>query len=234
MYGGLIIMNSQLNNRPEHEWVSALMDGQLRGAELQAALARLDADDTRECWQLYHLVGDVLRSPDLAAQPADGAFMARLGARLAQEGRPAAPAAAPAPVQVQVQVRDPALPAANDGQFRWKMVAGLASFAAVAAMGWGVMSGAGLPAGAGAQLGQGAAPVAAGTRVATLAQPIRVASDAATTLAAADSGETGAPVMLRDPRLDELLAEHRQAVGVTALGGATGFLRNATFEGAGR
>jgi sigma-E factor negative regulatory protein RseA len=51
------------------------------------------------------------------------------------------------------------------------------------------------------------------------------------TLVAVSSGEPGAPVMLRDPRLDELLAEHRQAVGVTALGGSTGFLRNATFEG---
>ena len=39
--------------------------------------------------------------------------------------------------------------------------------------------------------------------------------------------------MLRDPRLDELLAAHRQ-LGGAALQMPSGFLRNATFEGPGR
>ena len=217
-------MNSQLNNRHEHEWVSALMDGQLRGDELQAALASMDCEGARECWQVYHLVGDVLRSPDLAAQPADSTFVARLSERLAQESRPSAPVAVPQ------AVLNTTMPAANDGLFRWKMAAGLASFAAVAAVGWGMMGGAGLPLGAGAQLAQADASTRS-SRVVALAQPVRAASAAVPTLVAVSSGEPGAPVMLRDPRLDELLAEHRQAVGVTALGGSTGFLRNATFEG---
>ncbi len=42
------------------------------------------------------------------------------------------------------------------------------------------------------------------------------------------------PVMLRDPRLDELLAAHRQFGGTSALQMASGFLRNATFEPPGR
>ena len=92
------------------------------------------------------------------------------------------------------------------------------------------MGGAGLPLGAGAQLAQADASTRS-SRVVALAQPVRAASAAVPTLVAVSSGEPGAPVMLRDPRLDELLAEHRQAVGVTALGGSTGFLRNATFEG---
>jgi len=41
-------------------------------------------------------------------------------------------------------------------------------------------------------------------------------------------------VMLRDPRLDELLAAHKQAAGASALQTPAGFLRNATFEGASR
>lgn len=217
-------MNSQLNNRHEHEWVSALMDGRLRGDELQAALAAMNSGDSRECWQVYHLIGDVLRSPDLAAQPADSTFVARLGERLARECRPLAPVAVPH------EVRSTTMPAANDGLFRWKMVAGLASFAAVAAVGWSVIGGAGLSQGAGAQLAQADASTG-GSRVVGLAQPVGAASAAVSTLVAVGSGEPGAPVMLRDPRLDELLAEHRQAVGVTALSGATGFLRNATFEG---
>jgi sigma-E factor negative regulatory protein RseA len=39
---------------------------------------------------------------------------------------------------------------------------------------------------------------------------------------------------VRDPRLDKLLAAHRQMGGATALGTTSGFLRNATFEGPAR
>jgi sigma-E factor negative regulatory protein RseA len=39
-------------------------------------------------------------------------------------------------------------------------------------------------------------------------------------------------VMLRDPQLDALLAAHRQFGGASALQMPTGFLRNATFDGA--
>ena len=42
-------------------------------------------------------------------------------------------------------------------------------------------------------------------------------------------GERG--VMIRDARLDEFLAAHRQLGGATALQTPAGFLRNATFEG---
>jgi len=40
--------------------------------------------------------------------------------------------------------------------------------------------------------------------------------------------------MIRDARLDRLLAAHRQLGGATALGTSSGFLRNATFEGPSR
>ena len=40
--------------------------------------------------------------------------------------------------------------------------------------------------------------------------------------------------MIRDPRLDQLLAAHRQLGGGTALQAPSGFLRNATFEGPAR
>ena len=67
------------------ERLSALADGQLQGDELSAAFAYAAEDeDGAKTWQLYHLVGDVLRSADLA-QPANPAFMARLREQLAQE-----------------------------------------------------------------------------------------------------------------------------------------------------
>ena len=208
--------DSQLNR----ETVSALMDGQLRGTELSSALRTLESGEGRECWQVYHLVGDVLRSADLAACGHDSAFAARLRERLRQEALPVAGVPAPS----AAQPHDVTRPAANDGVFRWKLVAGLASFAAVAAIGWSAMGGIGPQTGAGPQLAQGSA--AAPTQIATLAAPV----PASTASDPADAGQ----FMLRDARLDELLAAHRQTAGASALGNTAGFLRNATFEGSGR
>ncbi|WP_028603049.1 sigma-E factor negative regulatory protein [Ottowia thiooxydans] len=192
------------------EQVSALMDGQLSGAEFDAAAQNASLGEMRESWHAYHVIGDVLRSSELADCRRDALFLERLSGRLKLEA--ALPAAVkpvaveiPIPVVVEERVRRSA---ANDGVFRWKLVAGLASFAAVAAIGWGTLGSLG-PRAAGPQMAQSSTP--------------------GLTLA-----ETEAPVMLRDARLDELLSEHRQASGASALGNASGFLRNATFEGSGR
>lgn len=218
----------------DRETVSALMDGQVRGADLSAALRDMDTDEAREDWLVYHLVGDVLRSTDLARGRHDLALAGQVRQRLGAQ-----PAQQPAPVAAL----DTGRPAANDGVFRWKLVAGLASLAAVAAVGWGTLGGMGLTP-VGPQLAQ-----APGVRVAAVereaaSQPSARASGpgaiqvAALTPdagpAAASATDEPAPVMLRDPRLDELLAAHRAAAGASALGNTAGFLRNATFQGAGR
>lgn len=194
-------MNEDLQKR---EQLSALADGELGGGELAQALQFADLDEGRSTWQVYHLVGDVLRSPELASQGDNGEFMARLQQRLALEPGPARP--------VPERLEQVALPAAHGAQaanaavFRWKMVAGFASLAAVATMGWHAMTGLQSDA-AGAQLA--AAP---------------------TTLPVATAEGQGAQVMLRDPRLDELLAAHQQFGGASALQMPAGFLRNATFD----
>lgn len=92
--------------------------------------------------------------------------------------------------------------AAND--WRWKLVAGVASVAAVAAVGWNVWGTSGAP-GAQPQLASAAAP-------------------------ASGVVQASATPMIRDPRLDALLAAHRQFGGATAFGTASSFLRNATFD----
>jgi sigma-E factor negative regulatory protein RseA len=55
-------------------------------------------------------------------------------------------------------------------------------------------------------------------------------------VAVAQSGGTAAAeqVMIRDPRLDELLAAHKQFGGASALQMPAGFMRNATIEGPAR
>lgn len=185
----------------KREMISALADGQLAG-EAFARGVELAATDVaaRDAWHAYHLIGDVLRSSELARGAPSERFVARLQERLRDEqvriDRPAAAVS---------RVRHEGREAANDGSVRWKVVAAAASVAAVSAIAWTVV----------VTPGNGAAP-----RVAT-APP-------GTVLTGTQRG-----VMIRDPRLDEFLAAHRQ-VGGAALVAPAGYLRNATFDGAGR
>ncbi|MBI5721892.1 MAG: sigma-E factor negative regulatory protein [Burkholderiales bacterium] len=77
--------------REPRQWLSALADGEREALPHAAALWRDDAG-ARECWHLYHLIGDVMRSDDLASRPTrDAAFLEGLRARLAAEPAPLAP-----------------------------------------------------------------------------------------------------------------------------------------------
>ncbi len=206
---------------PPMALVSALADGQLDAAEADLALQAL-ADDpqAREAWHAYHLIGDVLRSPELAAVggPQSGeAFVQRLSLRLAREqvlGAPSLEPVAPGsgiPALTGILTVAGDGQAANDGWFRWPRVAGLASLAFAAAVGWWLV---GSPAGA----PQGAQ----GPAIAT--SPVANPVDANLVV----TGSARGPIV-RDARLDELLAAHRQG-GAGALQGVTGFVQNAGFE----
>jgi sigma-E factor negative regulatory protein RseA len=189
------------------ELISALADGQLASEDFARALAACEADaQALDSWNTYHLIGDVLRSPELSPHAADTAFVARLRVRLSQE-----PVVVAAPALPEVRLAPAGRvgwiggEAANDASFPWKLVAGFASVAAVAAIAWN--AGAGL-------LSPSAAPQLARTEPA--AQQVLVVSEQGT--------------MVRDARTQELLAAHRQLGGTSALQMPSGFLRNATFE----
>ena len=81
------------------EHLSALVDGELEGGLIgHACLSWRGDGDLRSSWHAYHLIGDVLRSDDLASDPArDAGFMQSLRARLADEPVVLAPARATAP-----------------------------------------------------------------------------------------------------------------------------------------
>jgi sigma-E factor negative regulatory protein RseA len=195
------------------EQLSALADGELAGEELVQALEYAAQAEGESTWQLYHLVGDVLRSPDLAKPPAPD-FLARLRLELAKE----TPAGRPDFRQQMTEVvAAPMVESANASVFRWKMVAGVASLAAVAAIGWtslGALQGSGGATGGAAQLALSAEPSPG-----SAGSPVVAVADA-----------EGQQVMIRDPRLDELLAAHKQFGSTSALQMPAGFLRNATFE----
>ncbi len=199
-------MVNQMTKNPAdiREQISALADGQLDGVAVDDTLLRLGADTALQAeWNAYHVVGEALRAGERSMLGADPAFVGRLRDRLqAEPARPAVMAVVPPQVKVDAS-------AANEPVFRWKLVAGFASLAAVAALGWSLVGG--LPSSSGAS-----GPVLA-SAPADATAPGAVATSAGT--------------MIRDPRLDELLAAHKEAGGVSALQMPAGFLRNATFEG---
>lgn len=199
---------------PSNELLSALADGQLDGGELAQALQVCQGDDSAlSRWNTYHLIGDVMRSgasaPPVRSHDSGLEFLERFNARLAQEPRLKAVPPVSVPVvsvaAIPLAVGSPSGQAANDATgFRWKMVAGFASLAAVSAIGWS-MSGLLAPA--------------------TTEQMAQVQVPSEQMVVASPQGP-----MVRDARLEELLAAHRQLGMATALQEPSGFLRNAAFE----
>lgn len=200
------------------EALSALTDACADEAELDSLFAGLDAE-AADALQRYQLIGDVLRgaAPSARVGTDPMRLLERVRAGIADEQlRPQ-----PQPV-LRPAVATVAAPpaAANDSVFRWKLAAGFASVAAVMAVSWGLM-GVGAP---------GAVPAAS--------SPVLVQAPAA---GAADADPPEAVLVMtpqgavvRDPQLEQLLNEHRQFGGMTALQAPTGFLRNATYDHEGR
>jgi sigma-E factor negative regulatory protein RseA len=94
---GSVSMQSQVSSRGER--LSAFVDGELFGEEhlnLDTFIAGLNGED-RAAWSTYHLIGDALRSDDLAIKSeASNAFMSGFAARFESEAHVLAPAALPA------------------------------------------------------------------------------------------------------------------------------------------
>lgn len=198
----------------KREHLSALADGELQGEDFAGAVAYAGTQEGQSAWRMYHLIGDTLRSAQMAqgAQVADPALLDRLRVQLVAEPQPGAALAASSIGPVAAPVRTVAREAANASVFRWKLAAGFASLVAVVALGWNSY-----PA-----LGGGA-------QVAVAQPPV----EAAPALVVTANQAPEQPVMIRDPRLDELLAA-QQFGKTTALQMPAGFLRNATFDGSKR
>jgi len=209
-------------NADTGELISALVDGELSAGELVMAVERAScAPEGLAAWQAYHLVGEALRGNRGMSAVADGTqFLERLRGRLAEEpsGRRVSALSEPVPVVVLARPES-----ANDAVVRWKLIAGAASLAAVASLGWHLAS-------------QQLAPETLAT--APLQAPssvnVQVAAPGAALAAAIPVVAVQPPVMLRDARLDALLAAHKQYGGTSALQMPAGFLRNATFDDSSR
>ena len=177
------------------ELISAFADGEL---DISAKPVDFQSDTLLGDWNAYLLIGDVMRaSPLNVAGDLLGAnpdFLQRLNLSLVNEEI--------APAQQQPVFAATRGEAANDGTFRWKVVAGFASVATAAVFAWSF--GAAPDSLRGAELAAGSAP-----------QQILVTSPQG-------------PVV-RDAQLEELLAAHKQLSG-SSLQAPSGFLRHAGFE----
>lgn len=184
--------------------LSSLLDGELSGDEAAAACALWRQDpQARADWHAWHLIGDVLRSDDLAARPArDEAFLQALRQRLAYEPVPLAPqaavAATPAWQPPVAQVDDPATAASKAAAPAARRARGRAWMMAPAAMAAGFLAVVGV----------------------SLVTRNNAPEPGAAALAKADpAGAAASAVLVRNAQLDRYLSAHR-ALASGAMAGA--------------
>lgn len=196
---------------PADEPLSALVDGELGDDEIAPLCAAWRSDATlRRRWHAYQLIGDVLRSDDLASHGArDAAFLARLRSRLESE-----------PV-----VLAPEVAAVRASRRRWSWRAPTAVAAGFVAVAGTVV------------VLQRPAPMSELTlRAAAVPSPAQVvalpaAASQPLAEAAAESPVIVAnPTIIRDARLDRYLSAHQQFAPTSALGQPSRYLRSATAE----
>jgi sigma-E factor negative regulatory protein RseA len=222
-------MNMSLgsNNEPAaRERLSAMADGELDGAAVGHACAGWRSDAShRASWHAYHLIGDVMRSDDLASDASrDSAFLVALRARLAGEPVVLAPRSA-----------------SRRSAWSWMAPAAVAAgFVAVAGVLVVTRQAGPLPP-QGTALAQAAPPAAAtaaATREAEVAVPVLlpVATQGSDVVDAAAEPQVLLVdgQLIRNARLDRYLAAHKQFAGSSALGVPSAFLRSATADASAR
>jgi sigma-E factor negative regulatory protein RseA len=211
-------MSNDFETHSAAERLSAFADGELDAQGASAACADWRSDESaRSRWHAYQMIGDVMRSDDLASTAAkDSAFLLALRARLADEPVVLAPQALPALEPLAVPAGSPS-PVASKRTWGWLAPAAVAAGFVVVAGSLTVMW----------------APLKNNDNSASLAavEPVRVVA------ASAPAVETMEPQVLvangqliRDARLDRYLAAHKQFAGAAMLGVPSAFVRSAAAE----
>ena len=199
------------------EQISALADGELVDAHVSMALAGLRQPEEQVTWDLYHQIGDVMRSEEMAFSLSDG-FAAKMSARLDAEPTIIAPQLATTAAEqiiVPVAVNDATasnvvslMPARKRFVRRFVMPGAAAAAAIVAVV---------LVTGQQQTTTLASAPAPVVSTVATAATV--VVPSAITTVAATSSAPQGVASInslaqqgevARDPRIDDYLLAHQR------------------------
>ncbi|MEM5435339.1 sigma-E factor negative regulatory protein [Paraburkholderia diazotrophica] len=208
---GSVSMPMQTNAQASshRERLSAFVDGELvDGEHPNTILAALDHEG-RATWSCYHLIGDALRSDDLAVSPAaSSAFMSGFAARFESEAHVLAPASIPVARRLL--------------SLRRRVIPAFAVAAAAATLTWIVMP----------QL-QGVNTAGSGdTQVASVAphsesmQRVAMASMPAATTTQANAQDGN---IIRDANLDQYLEAHQQFGLQPVVSGSMPLLRAASL-----
>ncbi|MBC8638376.1 sigma-E factor negative regulatory protein [Caballeronia sp. EK] len=204
---GSVSMQNQTQTGSRSERMSAFVDGESLDemGDVSQFLAELKNGE-RAAWSAYHLIGDALRSDDLAVSPArSSAFMAAFSERFEAEAHVLAPAALPA-----------AAAKARGGMLRRRVMPAFAVAAAAATLTWIVVP----------QL-QGVGG-RSGTQVASVAP---VDSMQRVALASVPAATTRSPIVeaniIRDADLDQYLEAHQQFSQQPAMPGSMPLIRAA-------
>jgi sigma-E factor negative regulatory protein RseA len=202
---GSVSMQSQASSQGER--LSAFVDGELFGEEhLNKFISELDHED-RASWSHYHLIGDVMRSDDLAVSPAtSSAFLAGFAARLEQEPHVLAPAALPVARRLLA--------------LRRRVVPAFAVAAAAATLTWIVV-----PQLQGVPGGAGVTQVASIQAHGDAMQRVAMASVPAVT--AAQPVQDGN--IIRDASLDQYLEAHQQFAQQPVMPGSMPLIRTSAM-----
>ncbi|WP_274381748.1 sigma-E factor negative regulatory protein [Noviherbaspirillum saxi] len=185
------------------EHISALADGELADQQLDAALAELRDDDAQSDWAIYHQIGDLLRSDDMAVNiSAD--FGARLAARLDAEPTIIAPAALNAQTQADSAEKAENLSNTSHGNMkstrkRWALP-GMVAAAAMATVAFVATP----------QLMvalKGSSGSAEGTNLASRDPSINAQANGAT---AVMTSSANGEIIMRDARIDDYLFAHQR------------------------
>ncbi len=196
------------------EQISALTDGELVDAHVSMALAVLRQPEEQVTWDLYHQIGDVMRSEEMAFSLSDG-FAAKMSARLDAEPTIIAPQLATTAAEqiiVPVAVNDATasnvvslMPARKRFVRRFVMPGAAAAAAIVAVV---------LVTGQQQTTTLASAPAPVVSTVATATVPSAITTVAATSSvpqgvasinSLAQQGEVA-----RDPRIDDYLLAHQR------------------------
>ena len=185
------------------EQISALADSELSNAYVDTALAALRQTESRVSWDVYHQIGDVLRSDDMAFNMSAD-FTVRMMARLEMEPAMIAIAAPSVAMQTQVEQRIAngragSIAAASKHLVKRFGLPSMAAAAAVAAVAFIVVP----------QMMSGDHPIMLPTTSSQLAMASTTTSGSGMISAASTSNTTDAEI-LRDPRIDEYLLEHQR------------------------
>ncbi len=190
-------------NKMSREQISALADNELAESQLDMALATLRQPEEQMAWDVYHQIGDVLRSDDMAiAMRPD--FASRMAVRLAAEPTFIAPLTGPVPSVARETGRGGKVGVHN--RFRRFAIPGaVAAAAASVAL---ITAPQLMVATKGNAVHDNAQIMVASTRSPVSHAAVMSASAAQPVVAAPVATEVG--MVLRDPHIDEYLRAHQR------------------------